>query len=201
MTRDDVEIVEQETLYQGFFRLDRYRLRHRLFEGGWSDEQGYEVFERGNAAAVLLYDPDSDAVVLIEQFRPGAFTANRGNPWLVEIVAGIIEDGEDVEQVVRREALEEAGCSIIDLEPIVDVFPSPGGSSEIVSLFCGRVDSRDAGGIHGHADEGENIRVLVEPADDALNRLNGGKINNAILIIALQWLAQHRETVRQTWLD
>ncbi len=200
MTRDDVEVIEQETLYNGFFRLDRYRLRHRHFEGGWSGELKREVFERGNAAAALLYDPDRDAVVLVEQFRPGALAAERGNPWLVEIVAGIVEDGEDAEQVVRREAIEEAGCTITDLVPMFEVFASPGGSSEVVSLFCGRVDSRGVGGIHGHAHEGENIQVLVEPVDVALKRLDGDEVQNAFLIIALQWLAGHRESLRQTWL-
>ena len=200
MDRDDVEIIEKETKFHGFFRLDRYRLRHRLFEGGWSEELNREVYERGNAAAAVLYDPDCDAVVLIEQFRPGAFAANCGNPWIVEIVAGIVDDGEDAEQVVRREAIEEAGCTIIELVPIFDVFASPGGSSEVISLFCGRVDSRGAGGVRGLINEGENIRVFVEPADDAFDRLKGDKVHNAMLVTALQWLAQHREALRQTWL-
>ena len=200
MTRDDVEIVEKETVYRGFFQLDHYLLRHRLYEGGWSDELSREVFERGDAAAALLYDPDRDEVVLIEQFRPGALTADHGNPWLVEIIAGIVEHGEDAEEVVRREAIEEAGCTITDIVPMFNVFPSPGGSSEIVSLFCGRVDSRGIGGVHGHADEGENIRVLVEPADISFKRLDAGEIHNAMLIIALQWLALHRDSLRNIWL-
>ena len=200
MNREDVEIIEKNTKFQGFFRLDFYRLRHRLFEGGWSDVKNQEVFERGNAAAVLLYDPDLDAVVLIEQFRPGAFTSGRGTPWLVEIVAGIVENGEDVEQTIRREAIEESGCTIIETVPMLDVFASPGGSSEIVFLFCGRVNSHDVGGIHGYADEGENIRVIIEPTDNAFNRLKCGEIHNAILVIALQWLEKNRETLRLKWL-
>jgi ADP-ribose pyrophosphatase len=200
MNRDDVEIIEKKTKFKGFFRLDCYRLRHRLFEGGWSEVRSQEVFERGNAAAALLYDPDNNAVVLIEQFRPGAFTSDRGTPWLVEIVAGMVEDGEDVEQTIRREAIEESGSTILDIVPMVNVFASPGGSSEIVSLFCGRVDSRDVGGIHGHAVEGENIRVIVEPADIAFKRLRSGDIHNAIFVIALQWLEKHGDALRQTWL-
>lgn len=200
MNRDDVEIIEKETKFQGFFRLDCYRLRHRLFEGGWSEELRREVYERGNAAAAVLYDPDLDTVVLIEQFRPGAFAAACGNPWIVEIIAGIIDDGESAEQVVRREAIEEAGCSITELVPIFDVFASPGGSSEIISLFCGRVDSRGVGGVKGMISEGENIRVFVESANEAFDRLNGDTVHNAMLVTGLQWLAQHRETLRQTWL-
>ena len=200
MNRDDVEIIEKETLCQSYFRLDRFRLRHRLFEGGWSDELLREVFERGSAAAALLYDPDADAVVIIEQFRPGALAAEHENPWLVEIVAGIVEGGEEIEEVVRREAVEESGCTIIDMVPMLNVFASPGASTEKVSLFCGRVDSQGVGGIHGHADEGENIRVIVEPTDIALKRLNDGQTKNINLVIALQWLALNRETLRQTWL-
>lgn len=201
MSRDDVEIIEHTTLCQGYFRLDRYGLRHRLFEGGWSDELQREVFERGSAAAVLLYDPDRDVVVIIEQFRPGALAANYENPWLVEVVAGIVEEGDEREETVRREAIEEAACTITDLVPIVNVFASPGASTEIVSIFCGRVDSQGIGGIHGRIDEGEDIRVIVEDVDVSLGRLNDGKTYNMNLVIALQWLAINRETLRQTWLD
>ncbi len=201
MTRDDVEILEYETLCQGYFRLDRYRLRHRLFEGGWSEEVQREVFERGSAAGVLLYDPDLDTVVIIEQFRPGALAANLDDPWLVEIVAGIVDEGDGREETIRREAVEEAACTITDLVPIVSFFASPGASTEIVSIFCGRVDSRGIGGICGRAEEGENIRVIVEDVDDSLNRLNDGKTYNVNLIIALQWLAINRETLRLNWLE
>ena len=126
---DDVDIREKRTVYQGHFRIDRYRLRHRLHEGGWSAEMSREVFERGHAAAVLPYDPIRDEVVLIEQFRVGAYAAGK-SPWLVEIVAGIIDPGETPEEVVRREAREEAGLEVGALERIADYLSSPGGASE-----------------------------------------------------------------------
>lgn len=194
-----VEIVQKETCYQGFFRLERYRLRHSLFRGGWSPELARELLERGHAAAVLLYDPDRDSVVLIEQFRIGALDAP-GGPWLLEIVAGIIGGDETAADVARREAMEEAGCRVLDLIPICEYFVSPGGTSERITVYCGRVDAADVGGIHGLAQEGEDIRVHVVLFADALEMLRTGRIDSASPIIALQWLALHREEVRQRWL-
>lgn len=199
MTRDDVEIFGTETVWKGFFRMDRLRLRHRLFAGGWGHEITREVFERGHAAALLPWDPLRDEVVLIKQFRVGALTAG-AVPWLVEIVAGIIEEGESAEDVVRRETVEEAGCAVTDIEPAMEVFTTPGGSSEQIAIFVGRVDARGVGGIHGLADEGEDISVFTEPLDAALGRLAGGGITNVIAVAALQWLALNRERLRGKWL-
>lgn len=190
------EILDSETVYQGFFRLERYRLHHRLFAGGMSGPVQRELFERGHAAAVLLYDPQRDAVVLLEQFRIGALQA-AGGPWLLEIVAGMIEDGESAAEVVRREAMEEAGARIQRLEFICDYLVSPGGTSETISLYCGLVDSDGLGGIHGLDEEQEDIRVTVVTFDQAWALWQQGQINSASPIIALQWLAMQRETLRQ----
>ncbi len=192
------DVLEQEHCYRGFFRLDRYRIRHELFDGG-SVEIVREVFERGHAAAVLPYDPVLDRVVFIEQFRIGAIR-RRGGPWLLEFVAGIIEPGEDPAQVVRREAVEEAGCEIGTLEPVSEFILSPGGCSEQIYLFCGRVDASRAGGIHGLDHEGEDIRVSAVGFDEAMRFLEAGKIGNATTIIALQWLALNRDALRERWL-
>lgn len=193
-----VEIVGKETPYQGYFRIDRYRLRHRRFDGDWTPELTREVFERGHAAGVLLYDPARDAVVLIEQFRIGAYAAGL-EPWLIEVVAGIIEPGEAAAEVARREAREESGCEIQALEPIGSFIMSPGGASETLSLFCGRVESAGAGGLHGLAEEHEDIRAIALPSDQALARLAAGEIANASTVIALQWLAIHRDRLRIAW--
>lgn len=199
MTRDDAEILDLETVWKGFFRIDRLRLRHRLFAGGWGQPITREVFERGHAAALLPYDPVRDEVVLIEQFRTGALAAG-AEPWLVEIVAGIIEKGETAEDVVRRETVEEAGCEVTEVVPIMDVFTTPGGSSERIAIFIGRVDAQGVGGVHGLTDEGEDIRVFTESLDAALERMASGGINNLIAVAALQWLALNREELRGNWL-
>ncbi len=199
MNRDSVELIEKQAAFAGYFRIDRFRLRFPLYEGGMSREVVREVLERGRAAAVLLVDPNRDAVVLIEQFRPGAYAAG-DQPWLIETVAGIIEVAESAEEVARREAREEANCDITDLIPIMRYFTSPGASTETVMLFCGRVDSTNAGGVHGLDDEGEDIRVVVVSVDEALSLLREGKIVNAITIIALQWLATSYDSVKKRWL-
>jgi ADP-ribose pyrophosphatase len=198
MTDLEFEIRQKETVYRGFFRIDRYRLRHRLFAGGWSNEITREVFERGHAVAVLLYDPMADAVVFLEQFRIGAVAGGMA-PWQTEVVAGVFDGEETPEEVARREAREEAGCLIKDLAPIARYLVSPGGTSESIWLYCGHVDSRGIGGVHGLAHENEDIRVEVVPLATALQRLEEGTYQNAPVIIALQWLAAHREALRRQW--
>jgi ADP-ribose diphosphatase len=199
MDHADFDLIEKATVFQGYFRIDRYRFRHRLFAGGWSGEVKREVFERGHAVVVLPYDPERDAVVMIEQFRIGAAAA--GVPmWQLEVVAGIIDAGETPEAVARREAREEANCEILDLLPICHYLVSPGGTTETVRLFCGRVDSRGLGGIHGLPHEHEDIRVEVVPFAEARDRLENGRIGNAPTIIALQWLILNRDALRARWL-
>jgi ADP-ribose pyrophosphatase len=193
-----VQILEKTRAFDGYFKIDRYSLRHRTFAGGWSAVMDREVFERGHVAAALLYDPDRDTVVLVEQFRVGALAAGR-EPWQTEIVAGIIEAGESAVDVARREVDEEAGLEVLDLMPMHDYLVSPGGATETVAMYCARVDSRGAGGVHGLDDEHEDIRSRVMPYDDAMAMLREGKIGNALGIIALQWLALNRERVRTMW--
>jgi len=195
-----VAIREKTTAFQGYFRINAYFLRHTLHAGGWSEEMTREVFERGHAAGLLGYDPDRDEVLLIEQFRIGAFVANRP-AWVTEIVAGIIEDGESPEDVVRRESVEEAGLEVGEIVPIADYLVSPGGTSETMVLFCGRMDLTNAGGIHGLDHEQEDIRVLPVPRKEAMDWLNEGRINNSMTLIALQWLMLNVEDLRKRWAD
>lgn len=204
---DDVEVESRETVFSGYFRVDQYRLRHRLFAGGWSGAVGREVFERGHAVAVILYDPDRDLLVLIEQFRIGAFAALASQPhlegtmtpWLLEVVAGIIDEGESPETVARREAMEEAGCEILELEPVCRFLLSPGVMTESLELFCGRVDAGGVGGIHGLEDEHEDIRVLAVPVGEAFRWLDEGRFVNATALVAMLWFRLHHEDLRRRW--
>jgi len=200
MKDPDLEILERTVCYQGFYRLQRLRLRHRLFAGGMSPPLVREVVDKGDVAGVLLYDPRRDEVVMIEQFRVGAHADPRG-PWLLEIVAGLIEPGETAAEVAQREAAEEAGCTIGDLLPMTSFYTSPGQTAQRTHLFLGRVDSTSACGIHGLADEGEDIRVVCLPVVDALARVDNGGIDSAWPLIALFWLARHHRRVRQQWLS
>jgi len=193
-----IDIVKREKCYEGFYRLDRVQLRHELFAGGMGREISREVFVRHDAVCVLPYDPQRDEVVLIEQFRVGAMGKTE-NPWLIELVAGLIDKAEQPEEVAHREAQEEAGLTFSSLWPMIKYFPSPGGSTEFVHLYLGRCDSRGAGGLHGLVEEAEDIRVSVWDFEDALQAVGDGRIANAASIIALQWLALNRVEVRGLW--
>lgn len=188
----DAELVEREPLYRGFFRLERWHVRHRLFAGGWTGTFTREVFVRHDAAVVLLVDAARDVVVMIEQFRAPA-VGKVANPWMLELVAGLIEGDDSPAATARREAVEEAGCEILALVPIARYMPSPGASDELVYLFAGLVDSEGVGGIHGLAGEHEDIRVHCVPLAEVRQLLADGRIDNAATLIALQWLLLNRE--------
>ena len=196
--KNDVEIIARETLYSGFFSMDLYRFRHRLFNGEMSGEIRREIFERGHAAVLLPYDPVRDEVVLVEQVRIAAYDTSE-TPWLLEMVAGMIEEGESVEDVARREALEEAGLVVGRTKPVLSYLASPGGTTERSSIMVGEVDATTAEGIHGLADENEDIRVHVVSRELAYQWVEEGKIDNAASVIALQWLQLHYQTLRHEW--
>jgi len=197
-TPSTIEIVQRDNAYKGFYQLDRVQLRHEKFDGGMSRVINREVFVRHDAVCVLPYDPQRDEVVLNEQFRVGAM-GRTDNPWLIEMVAGLIDRDEQPEEVAHREAEEEAGLTFSALWPITKYFPSPGGSTEFVHLYLGRCDSSGAGGVHGLEEEAEDIRVTVWAFEDALQAVRDGRISNAASIIALQWLALNRAEVRGLW--
>ena len=198
LPNETVELVDHAVAFQGYFRVGRYFFRHGLYQGGQSGILKREVFERGHAAAVLPYDPLRDEIVLIRQFRAGAYVAGR-HPWTWEIVAGIFEGDESPEQLIRREAVEEAALEIRDVIPMHAVVLSPGACSETCATYLGRVDSAKAGGVYGLESEGENILVKVLPFSEARAMLDRDEIGNAIGVIALQWLALHRDEVRKRW--
>ena len=185
----EFKLIRQQTPYNGFFRLHLYTLQHQLFAGGWSAEFSREVLDRGHAVAVLLHDPTTDNVLLVEQFRPGAIQDKAG-PWMLEIVAGMVEAGEEDADVARRESQEEAGCTLTTVEPILDYYPSAGGCSETIGLYYAPLDlSTVTPGIHGLDSENEDIRSHIVPLTQAMEWVGNGKIKSSMTIIALQWLA------------
>jgi ADP-ribose pyrophosphatase len=200
MNDDGVEITRREDLHRGFFRLERYRLRHKLYRGGWSAEFEREIFERGRTVGIVLYDPHRDEVVLVEQFRLAAYLAKMP-AWELEIVAGIVDkDSESEVELARRESREEAGLELIG-EPIFihRFMPSTGACTEVVDLFAGQVDASKASGIHGLADENEDIKVVVMRFDEAMQQLREDAIKNGPTLLALYWLAAERERLRRDW--
>lgn len=203
LNRSDVSLISKESGYNGFFKINRYTLKHKKFNGDETRPLIRECFERGHAVGVLAYDPWLDTVVFLEQFRIGAYvneeTDNEQSPWLLEVIAGIVEPGETQEDVAHREAFEEAGCTLLTLEPIGDFYCSPGGTSETTQLYCGCVRSEGIEGIHGLEEEGEDIRVMVVSFDKAVRWLKMGRLNNASALISMQWLMLNRQDLRQKW--
>lgn len=198
LPNETAELVRKEVAFKGYFSVVRYFFRHGLAQGGTSPEIRREVFERGQAGSVLLYDPQRDEVVLIRQFRAGAFSAGH-HPFSWEIVAGIIEEGETAEQMIRREVVEEANLPVGDLIQIQDLMLSPGACSESCTMFVGRADTTNAGGIFGLESEGENILVKVFPFADAYAMVERQEVDNSIAVISLLWLALHRDELRRRW--
>jgi len=195
---EDVKIESRVVVYQGFFKMEKLELRHRLFEGGWSNSIKREIFVRGQAVASVMYDPVNRLIGLIEQFRVGAIGSNN-SPWLCEVVAGMTEADEQPNDVILRELNEEAGMSPDELIPICDYFSSPGGTDEQLTLFCALGDLSHIGGVHGLAEENEDIRVLVLPEESVLGDLYGGRYNNAATLICLQWLQLNRSDIVQKY--
>ncbi len=197
MDRKVIEL-ERKTGYSGFYRIEQLQLQHRMFSGCMGPQITRELFVRPDASCVLPYDAQADKVVLLEQFRVGALDKS-DNPWLLEVVAGLIDKGETPEQTARREAMEEAGLEFASLQPVLEYYPSPGGSNEYVHLFVGMCDSQGVHGrVRGMVSEGEDIRARVLSFAQAWQLLLQGRINNAAGIICLQWLALNRESLRQS---
>jgi ADP-ribose pyrophosphatase len=198
-THPDVEITQVATAFERFLRLDVFRFRHRLFRGEWSAVRSYDVLRRGMAVAVVLYDPDHDNVVLVEQLRLPALLAG-ASPWQIEVAAGLVNDDEAPAAVAIREIHEETGLVPTGaLIPIQRYLPSPGASDESVLLFCARVDSTAAAGLHGLPEEGEDIRVVVKSFVEIEALLDAGMIENGHSLVALYWLLRHRERLRRLW--
>jgi ADP-ribose pyrophosphatase len=185
-SRADVQVEKEEILHDGFLKIRKLHLRHKLFRGGWSGTIDRETSLRRDAVGVLLFDPALQKIALVEQFRIGAFMRKDAQPWLLELVAGLIEDGESPEDVAIRESFEEAGCTVTKLEAVHGYFSSPGGGNEYFHLFIGYTDLSAAGGIHGLAEENEDIRVHIIDCNDVPELLQSGRINNAHTLIALQ---------------
>ncbi len=197
-TQKDVEILSTERVYDGFFHVDVATLRHRLFNGGWSATLRREIMDRGHAVVVLPYDPDTDKIVMLEQFRVGAM-ATGATPWLRELVAGMIETGEEIEAVAHRELEEESGLQAKSLHYALNYLSSPGGMTERIYIYLARVDSSKASDFGGVSSENEDIKVEALPRKIVMEMLEQGKIDNAATVIGLQWLGLHVNRFRHEW--
>lgn len=177
--------------YDGFFKLDVLTYKHSLYRGGQSPWLERELFERGDAVVVILFDPTTAEIILVEQIRAGA-VGKEEHPWLIEPVAGGIEVGETPEAVARREVLEETGYQIQNLQYICCLYPTPGACSERFYLYYAEVDTQAHQPYAGLDHEDEDIRVIKWPLQDAIAQLNAGRIKTQTLYTAIQWLWIHK---------
>lgn len=197
--KKDVFNLTKRILYKGFFSLLEYRFQYRKFDGSISEVVSREILERGHAVVLLAYDDKRDEVVLIEQIRIAAIETE-DSPWMLELIAGMMDhENESIEEVVKREALEEAGIVVGQCKPIISYLASPGGLTEKLHVLVGQVDASTAKGVHGLAEENEDIKVHVVSREQAYKWVEEGVINNAASIIALQWLQLNHLTLRNEW--
>jgi ADP-ribose pyrophosphatase len=191
ITRQPKAIIRSKVaLYEGFLRLYRYQLDVQTHAGA-TQHLTREMMERGHAVAVLAHDPARDAVVLGNEFRPGALVAGE-HPYRDQLIAGSIDEGESAIQAAVRETREEAGLTLCD--PVLihpGAFVSSGGTSEKIALVYGTVDSRQAGGVHGNPGEQEDILTVLLPAQEFIRRVRSGDLNDLKTLVAGYWFAEH----------
>lgn len=196
--RDDFEVLDEQRQWRGFFEVVDVSLRHRLFGGGWSKPMQRVVARRRQAVGVLIYDPATDCLAVAEQFRIGALK-RRPSPWLLELIAGLMEADESPEDVARRESLEEAGVELRALEHVASYYSSPGGSDEYFHLYCASADLATAAGHYGLPAENEDIRLHVLAVNEVLAMADDGRIDNAHSLVAINWFARHHQRLRASW--
>ena len=189
--KQDVEIQSREMLFRGFIQVEKVSLRNRLFhQTAFIPTIQRELIHRPEAAGVLLYDDVQRKFALIEQFRIGALD-DTASPWQLEIIAGVLDSDESPESCVRRECLEESGCEIQELQHVFRFYPSAGACSELFHLFVAHTQLPQHGGIFGVSNEGENIQLHLIDYHELTPLLSSGRLRNAAVIMALQWLQQH----------
>ena len=190
-THHDVDIQSREHVFKGFVQVEKVSLRHRLFnQAEYTPVIHRELIRRKEAAGVLIYNDQQQKFALIEQFRVGAMNDSI-SPWQLEIIAGVLDGDETPETCIRRESLEEAGCEVHDLQHLFTFYPSAGACSEIFHLYVANVELPTSGGVFGMPDEGEDIQLHLFDYSDAPLLLKNGRLRNAPVIMALQWLTQH----------
>ncbi|CAB1219357.1 NUDIX domain-containing protein [Acinetobacter bouvetii] len=193
---DEVKIQSREYLFRGFIQVEKVHLRHRLFnQTEFTPVIQRELIHRPEAAGVLIYDDAQQKFALIEQFRVGAMD-DAESPWQLEIIAGVLDGHESPESCIRRESLEESGCEIDQLQHLFSFYPSAGACSELFHLYAAHAQLPKQGGVFGMPDEGENIQLHLIDYSEIVTLLGNGRLKNAPVIMALQWLQQHIKTTR-----
>jgi len=194
-------IINYQKIYDGFCKVFKIKFNHTKFDGSVSNTLDHELFVRQPCVGVLPYNPNTDEIILIEQFRIGAIDPLKDfqtnfNPWVLEIVAGVIDKkNESPESTAIRECIEEAGCTVDNLIPMHDYLVSPGANNERIKLYCGIFSHEYKPGLFGLDHENEDIKTYIISLDEARELLSSGKICNAASIVAIQWLLLNKHKI------
>ena len=180
------KIINKKNIYNGFFKMNEVILKYKKYDGSWSKNVKRELFGGAQVSAVLPYDPIKKEIVLIKQFRPGTISKDFDN-YLNEIVAGIIDPGEDPMETAKRECLEETGCKVKKLIPIQGYFPAPGSSESFYHLFLAEIDAFEGERVMGLKSENEDILVKSYKINEIKQKIQNKEIINGLSLIALQW--------------
>ncbi|MGH6677105.1 MAG: NUDIX domain-containing protein, partial [Xanthobacteraceae bacterium] len=189
-------IHKQARLFDDFFKIDEVIVAHERHDGTMSPDQRRLIFERGDSVAVLLYNADANAVVMVDQFKVPTLIARRRDApdttdgWITEATAGMIDAGETAEQAIIRETREETGYRISNPRLVCKFFSSPGGTSERIFLYFAEAHDSDRIGFGGGID-GEDIAVLHMPVGDLMQALARGSIEDPKLAIGAYWLKDY----------
>ena len=180
------KIINKKNLYSGFFSLNKYEFTHKKHDGEWTSTLDREIFSGAHVSTLLPYDPIKKEIILIQQFRAGVLS-RYDEDYLLEIVAGIIDEGENPEETAMRECFEETGCEVKKIHPIQSYFPAPGSYESYYHLYLGEIQAFDGERIKGLEKENEDILVKSFKIDEVRQMLKEKKITNGLTLIALQW--------------
>ena len=180
------KILNKKNLYSGFFSMNKYDFIHQKHNGEWTSKVEREIFEGVHVSSLLPYDPIKKEIILIQQFRAGVLS-RYDEDYLLEIVAGIIDEGENPQETAIRECFEETGCEVKQILPIQAFFPSPGSSESYYHIYLGEVNSFDGERIRGLEKENEDILVKSFKIEEVRKMLKEKKIKNGLTLVALQW--------------
>jgi ADP-ribose pyrophosphatase len=203
-------VVEaDEVVFAQRFAMQRVRFRHTRFDGTLSAPMTWELWRRGRGVLILPFDPRTDRIALIEQYRLPAHAAGL-SPIQTELPAGLLDAGEDPAAAGARELTEETGLAARRMAPIGRYLLMPGGCDEVLHCFCADVDLSAAdggthgpaahGGIHGLTTEAEETRLVILPASDVFRMVAEGRLDGAPMVLALLWLQLHRDRLRKDWM-
>lgn len=198
----NAKILKREVKFDGYHTLEIVELQPKsLRDGGWAPPQEREMFTCGSYSMMIMYVPETDMILLNEQFRVGAFMADADDPFLFECAAGVIDENETPEQAAIREAFEETGAQVQEIEFVGSYFTSPGCLDELAYIFVGRIpEDTLAGNVLGVEDEGEEIKSHLLPAEKVFEMLDKGHIRNGSSALALHWFVRNKDRIRKKWL-